>query len=76
MDAIAGAARTYALGGFTTVIDGIVRSWRLDRFQRQTRSARNGAPADRSVPIITRLNTNSTGLMAAQQENLSHAIER
>ncbi|QKT11369.1 AAA family ATPase [Rhodococcus sp. W8901] len=33
MDVIAGAAYTYALGGFTTVIDGIVGPWMLGNFR-------------------------------------------
>lgn len=33
MDVIAGAAYAYALGGFTTVIDGIVGPWMLDHFR-------------------------------------------
>ncbi|WP_430332934.1 AAA family ATPase [Rhodococcus sp. ACT016] len=37
MDVIAGAAYTYALGGFATVIDGIVGPWMLDHFR--TRAA-------------------------------------
>lgn len=36
---IAGAAYTYALGGFTTVIDGIVGPWTLDHFR--TRAAQH-----------------------------------
>ncbi|MBM4549292.1 hypothetical protein GS445_06165 [Rhodococcus hoagii] len=39
MDVIAGAAYTYALGGFTTVIDGIVGPWMLDHFR--TRAAQH-----------------------------------
>lgn len=33
MDVIAGAAYTYALGGFTTVVDGVVGPWMLDHFR-------------------------------------------
>jgi predicted kinase len=33
MDVIAGAAYTYALGGFATVIDGIVGPWMLGHFR-------------------------------------------
>lgn len=39
MDVIAGAGYTYALGGFTTVIDGIVGPWMLDHFR--TRAAQH-----------------------------------
>jgi hypothetical protein len=39
MDVIAGAAYTYALGDFTTVIDGIIGPWMLDHFR--TRTARH-----------------------------------
>lgn len=39
MDVIASAAYTYALGDFTTVIDGIVGPWMLDHFR--TRSAQH-----------------------------------
>ncbi|MQY06797.1 AAA family ATPase [Actinomadura macrotermitis] len=35
MDAIAGAAFTYAAGGFVTVVDGIVGPWMLDHFRKQ-----------------------------------------
>ncbi|WP_430331746.1 hypothetical protein [Rhodococcus sp. ACT016] len=33
MEVIAGAAYTYALGGFITVIDGIIGPWMLDHFR-------------------------------------------
>lgn len=33
MDVIAGAAYAYALGGFITVIDGIIGPWMLDHFR-------------------------------------------
>lgn len=33
MEVVAGAACTYALGGFTTVLDGIVGPWMLDHFR-------------------------------------------
>lgn len=36
MDVIAGAAFTYAAGGFTTVLDGIVGPWMLDHFRSHT----------------------------------------
>lgn len=39
MDVIAGAAYTYALGDFTTVIDGIIGPWMLDHFR--TRAAQH-----------------------------------
>ncbi|MGW2314700.1 AAA family ATPase [Actinomadura luteofluorescens] len=35
MDVIAGAAFTYASGGFVTVVDGIVGPWMLGHFRRQ-----------------------------------------
>ncbi len=35
MDVIAGAAYAFALGGFTTVIDGIIGPWMLDHFRSQ-----------------------------------------
>lgn len=35
---IAGAAYTYALGGFTTIVDGIVGPWMLDHYYDQARS--------------------------------------
>lgn len=34
LDVIAGAASTYAQGGFTVVVDGIVGPWMLDHFRR------------------------------------------
>ncbi|GGT79097.1 AAA family ATPase [Actinomadura citrea] len=37
MDAIAGAAFTYATGGFVTVVDGIVGPWMLDHFRTRAR---------------------------------------
>jgi hypothetical protein len=37
LDVIAGAAFTYALGGFTTFVDGIVGPWMLPHFHRQAR---------------------------------------
>ncbi|MGL5443543.1 MAG: AAA family ATPase [[Mycobacterium] stephanolepidis] len=36
MDVIAGAAITYATGGFTTVLDGIVGPWMLHHFRDRT----------------------------------------
>ncbi|WP_433604880.1 AAA family ATPase [Prescottella agglutinans] len=39
MDVIAGAAYTYALGGFSTVIDGIIGPWMLEHFR--TRAAQH-----------------------------------
>ncbi|MFL0278212.1 AAA family ATPase [Mycobacterium sp. SMC-19] len=33
MDVVAGAAYAYALGGFATVIDGIIGPWMLDHFR-------------------------------------------
>ncbi|GAC47524.1 AAA family ATPase [Gordonia aichiensis] len=36
MEVIAGAAFTYAFGGFTTVIDGIVGPWMLHHFRTTT----------------------------------------
>ncbi|TDD62789.1 ATP-binding protein [Actinomadura darangshiensis] len=38
MDVIAGAAFSYADGGFTTVVDGIVGPWMLDHFRKRARS--------------------------------------
>ncbi|TVT34109.1 AAA family ATPase [Amycolatopsis rhizosphaerae] len=38
LDVIAGAAFTYALGGFTTFVDGIVGPWMLPHFHRQARN--------------------------------------
>jgi cytidylate kinase len=35
MDVIAGAAFSYAAGGFTTLVDGIIGPWMLDHFRRQ-----------------------------------------
>lgn len=35
---IAGAAYTYALGGFTTIVDGIVGPWMLNHYYDQARS--------------------------------------
>lgn len=37
LDAIARAAYTYAAGGFTTVVDGIVGPWMLEHFLHQAR---------------------------------------
>lgn len=37
MDVIAGAAFTYAAGGFTTVVDGVVGPWMLGHFREQAR---------------------------------------
>jgi hypothetical protein len=37
LDVIAAAAFTYALGGFTTFVDGIVGPWMLPHFHRRAR---------------------------------------
>ncbi|MDQ2838468.1 MAG: ATP-binding protein [Actinomycetota bacterium] len=38
IDVVAGAAFSYALGGFTTVVDGIVGPWMLDHYRSRARS--------------------------------------
>lgn len=38
IDVIAGAAYTYALGGFTTIVDGIVGPWMLNHYYDRARS--------------------------------------
>ncbi|OYD61013.1 AAA domain-containing protein [Rhodococcus sp. OK302] len=49
VDVIAGAAYTYALGDFTTVIDGIIGPWMLDHFR--TRAAQRPNLAVHSVVL-------------------------
>ncbi|KGM03566.1 AAA family ATPase [Cellulomonas cellasea] len=44
VDVLAGAAFTYAGGGFVTVVDGVVGPWMLDRFLA-------AAPPGRDVPV-------------------------
>jgi energy-coupling factor transporter ATP-binding protein EcfA2 len=34
MEVIAGAARSYSLGGYSTIVDGIVGPWMLDHFMQ------------------------------------------
>lgn len=41
MQVIAGAARTYAAGGFVTIVDGIIGPWKLEHF-RQPGAERTG----------------------------------
>jgi predicted kinase len=55
MDVIAGAAYTYALGGFTTVIDGIVGPWMLHHFR--TRAAQHPELAVHYVVLRPQRNT-------------------
>src|SRR5215218_3126370 len=38
LEVVAGAAFTYALGGFSTVVDGVVGPWMLDHFHPRARS--------------------------------------
>jgi len=43
VEVIAGAAYTYAQGGFTTIVDGIVGPWMLDHYLAQARQHRDVA---------------------------------
>lgn len=69
MEVIAGAAYTYALGGFNTVIDGIVGPWMLDHFR--TRAAQHSEPA---VHYVVLRPQRDVTLNRAQARTLPNAL--
>lgn len=69
MDVIAGAAYTDALGGFTTVIDGIAGPWMLDHFR--TRAAQHPELVVHYVVLRPQRNTT---LLRAQARTAPNAL--
>lgn len=69
LDVIAGAACTYAAGGFTTVVDGIVGPWMLDHFLDQA-GRHPGLP----VHYVVLRPGRETALRRAQQRTAAAAL--
>ncbi|WP_166906364.1 AAA family ATPase [Mycobacterium sp. DL440] len=66
MDVIARAAFTYAAGGFTTVLDGIVGPWMLEHF--------HGHPPDITIHYVVLRPSRDTALARAQARTEPDAL--
>ena len=69
MRVIAGAARTYAAGGFVTIVDGIVGPWMLEHF----RPGGSGEAGSRRHYVVLRPDRETT-LHRAQSRSASDAL--
>ncbi|MGO3325985.1 AAA family ATPase [Gordonia sp. (in: high G+C Gram-positive bacteria)] len=66
LDVIAGAAFTYAAGGYTTIVDGIVGPWMLDHFR--------GHSSDVDVHYVILRPDRETTLARAQERTAHDAL--
>jgi predicted kinase len=69
--AVASAAYAYALGGFTTIVDGIVGPWMLDHYYEQARLHR-----DQPLHYVVLRPDRGVALRRAQQRTATTALSR